>query len=154
MPERATRETRSEKSAEAIVAPSMEQRAERDGASNGLSMSTARHQMSASAERVPDREGEALPNGISDETGLPRREPEGAGRGLLEQVFARENMQRAWKRVKANKGAAGVDGLDITQTAEHLRWAWPDLRQHLLDKGGSQYQVAHNDVDTPTWQSS
>lgn len=42
-------------------------------------------------------------------------------------------MQRAWKRVKANKGSAGVDGLDINQTAEHLRWAWPDLRQKLLE---------------------
>ena len=46
-------------------------------------------------------------------------------------------MQRAWKRVKANKGTAGVDGLDIAQTAEHLRWAWPALRQQLL---GGAYQ--------------
>lgn len=76
--------------------------------------------------------GEALPQMTSDETALPRQEPEGAGRGLLEQAFARENMQRAWKRVKANKGAAGVDGLDINQTAEHLRCAWPTLRQQLL----------------------
>ena len=27
---------------------------------------------------------------------------------LLTQAIARENMQRAWKRVKANKGAAGL----------------------------------------------
>ena len=32
---------------------------------------------------------------------------------MLERAFARENLKRAWKRVKANKGAAGVDGLDI-----------------------------------------
>ncbi|WP_246131731.1 group II intron reverse transcriptase/maturase [Pistricoccus aurantiacus] len=70
---------------------------------------------------------------ISDETGLPRRESEGAGRNLLEQAFARENMQRAWKRVKANKGSAGVDGLDIAQPAEYLRWTWPTVRQQLLD---------------------
>lgn len=97
-----------------------------------MSMSTVTHQMPAPAGRVAEREGEALPNAISDETGLPRREPEGAGRSLLEQAFARENMQRAWKRVKANKGSAGVDGLDIAQTAEHLRWGWPELRQQLL----------------------
>src|SRR5690554_1748396 len=96
-------------------------------------MSTVPHQMPASAGRVATREGEALPGAISDETGLPRQEPEGAGRSLLEQAFARENMQRAWKRVKANKGAAGVDGLDIVQTAEHLRWGWPELRQQLLN---------------------
>ena len=98
-----------------------------------MSMSTVRHQMPAPAGRAAEREGEALPEVASDETGLPRREPEGAGRSLLEQAFARENMQRAWKRVKANKGAAGIDGLDIAQTAEHLQWAWPDLRQQLLE---------------------
>ncbi|KAA8980380.1 group II intron reverse transcriptase/maturase [Halospina sp. K52047b] len=84
------------------------------------------------AGRVVERQGEALAQMTSDETALPRQEPEGAGRGLLEQAFARENMQRAWKRVKANKGAAGVDGLDINQTGEYLRWAWPTLRQQLL----------------------
>jgi retron-type reverse transcriptase len=34
--------------------------------------------------------------------------------------------------VKANKGAAGVDGLDIAQTIEHLRTHWPQIRQQLL----------------------
>ena len=34
---------------------------------------------------------------------------------LLEAALARENLQRAWKRAKANKGAAGVDGLDIVE---------------------------------------
>jgi Group II intron, maturase-specific domain/Reverse transcriptase (RNA-dependent DNA polymerase) len=34
--------------------------------------------------------------------------------------------------VRANKGAAGVDGLDIDQTAEHLRTAWPAIREQLL----------------------
>ncbi len=97
-----------------------------------MSMSTVQHQMPASAGRVAMREGEALPGAISGETALPRPEPEGAGRCLLAQVFARENMQRAWKRVKANKGAAGIDGLDINQTAEHLQWAWPELRKQLL----------------------
>jgi group II intron reverse transcriptase/maturase len=69
----------------------------------------------------------------SDETRLPRQEAEGAGQGLLMQVLARENMQRAWKRVKANKGAAGVDGLDIAQTGRFLKHAWPDIRRRLMD---------------------
>jgi RNA-directed DNA polymerase len=42
-------------------------------------------------------------------------------------------MQRAWKRVKANKGAAGVDGLDIAQTGQHLKHAWPTIRQQLME---------------------
>lgn len=47
-------------------------------------------------------------------------------------VLTRHNLQLAWKRVKANKGAAGVDGLDIEQTARMLRTSWPDIRQALL----------------------
>ncbi len=42
-------------------------------------------------------------------------------------------MQRAWKRVKANKGAAGVDGLDIARTGQHLKHAWPTIKQQLME---------------------
>jgi RNA-directed DNA polymerase len=55
----------------------------------------------------------------------------GAGT-LLEAALTRENLKAAWKRVKANKGAAGVDGLDIEQTAQLLRTSWPQTRQALL----------------------
>jgi RNA-directed DNA polymerase len=41
-------------------------------------------------------------------------------------------MQQAWKRVRANKGAAGIDGLNIDQTAERLRTEWPTIREQLL----------------------
>jgi len=34
---------------------------------------------------------------------------------LLEQVLSSENLQAAWKRVRANKGAAGVDGMTIDE---------------------------------------
>jgi RNA-directed DNA polymerase len=52
--------------------------------------------------------------------------------GLLEAALTRENLQAAWKRVKANKGAAGADGLDIEQTAQMVRAQWPQIRQQLL----------------------
>ena len=41
-------------------------------------------------------------------------------------------MVEAWKRVKANKGSAGVDGLSIEQTYEHLKTQWPRIRSELL----------------------
>ena len=96
-------------------------------------MNRVRHQMSAQAERVAVRRGEASSKASSDETRFPRQEMEDAGRDLLTQALARENMQRAWKRVKANKGAAGVDGLDIAQTGQHLKHAWPTIRQQLME---------------------
>jgi RNA-directed DNA polymerase len=52
--------------------------------------------------------------------------------GLLEKALTRQNLQVAWKRLKANKGAAGVDGLDIEQTAQEIRQNWPDIRQALM----------------------
>jgi len=76
--------------------------------------------------------GEAAVGPGSDETRRPRHEPGNTGPGLLLAALARENLQRAWKRVRANKGAAGVDGLDIDQTAAHLRTAWPVIRDQLL----------------------
>lgn len=96
-------------------------------------MRTVAHQMPASAGRVVNGQGEALFRATSDETGLPRQGAKDAGRDLLAQALARGNMQRAWKRVKANKGAGGVDGLDIAQTGAHLKHAWPAIRQQLLD---------------------
>jgi hypothetical protein len=41
-------------------------------------------------------------------------------------------MQQAMKRVRANKGAAGIDGLGIDETAERLLWEWPAIREQLL----------------------
>lgn len=88
--------------------------------------------MPASAGRVVEGRGEAESQTTRDETGLPRQDTEDAGRDLLGQVLARENMERAWKRVKANKGAAGVDGLGIAETGEVLKQTWPGIRQQLL----------------------
>jgi group II intron reverse transcriptase/maturase len=54
------------------------------------------------------------------------------GPGLLDAVLERENLLQAMKRVRANKGAAGVDGLDIDQTAVMLQTEWPSIRDNLL----------------------
>ena len=132
MPERATVLSRSEKSAEAVVAGASQRRAERGGVFEGRMMRKARRQMSVSAERSGGRQGEALSNPDRDEAPRPHPEPESTGPGLLVAVLARENMQQAWKRVRVNKGAAGVDELDIDQTAERLRTEWPAIRDQLL----------------------
>lgn len=97
-------------------------------------------QMSARAERVGVARGEAGRGLASDEAcGPPHEHPDTgsarpkAGAGpLLEAALTRENLQAAWRRVKANKGAAGVDGLDIEQTAHMLQTKWPQIRQELL----------------------
>ncbi len=70
---------------------------------------------------------------VSDEAARPRGHTPDAGQDLLGRVLARDNLQRAWKRVKANRGAAGVDGLDIARAGAYLKTAWPNIRDQLRD---------------------
>ncbi len=50
---------------------------------------------------------------------------------LMEEVCERENCKQALKRVKANKGSAGVDGMTVQQLPEYLRQHWPAIREQL-----------------------
>jgi RNA-directed DNA polymerase len=100
----------------------------------------AMRQMLGQPGRVGAAHGEAVGDPISDEARDPPREHPGTGSaksmastaGLLEAALTRQNLQTAWKRVKANKGAAGADGLNIEQTAQMLRTSWPGICQALL----------------------
>jgi group II intron reverse transcriptase/maturase len=40
---------------------------------------------------------------------------------LLEEILSKENLNEAYKRVYANKGASGVDGVSVEELHEHLR---------------------------------
>ncbi|EPX1287314.1 hypothetical protein ACWWT1_000160 [Escherichia coli] len=42
------------------------------------------------------------------------------------------NLRQALKRVKANKGAAGVDGMRVSELPDYLRHHWPELKAQLL----------------------
>jgi RNA-directed DNA polymerase len=52
--------------------------------------------------------------------------------GLLEQMIERGNLNAAWKQVRRNKGAAGVDGLDFERTATLIRKEWEKIKVRLL----------------------
>jgi RNA-directed DNA polymerase len=56
----------------------------------------------------------------------------GQGEGQIEQMIERGNLETAWKRVKSNKGAEGVDGLGIEGTAALIRREWGAIKAHLL----------------------
>jgi RNA-directed DNA polymerase len=52
---------------------------------------------------------------------------------LMEAVIDPANMQRAWKQVRANRGAPGPDGITLTAFPEWVRSRWTAIRQQLLD---------------------
>ena len=52
---------------------------------------------------------------------------------LMEEVLRRENLLAALKRVQANKGAPGIDGMTVEELPAYLRTAWPEIREQLLN---------------------
>jgi RNA-directed DNA polymerase len=50
----------------------------------------------------------------------------------MEAVVASDNMQRAYRKVIANQGAPGADGMTVQQLADHLKQHWSTLRERLL----------------------
>jgi RNA-directed DNA polymerase len=51
----------------------------------------------------------------------------------MEAVVERENMFRALRRVKANKGSAGVDRVSVVALRANLREHWPRIKEELLE---------------------
>ena len=51
------------------------------------------------------------------------------GADLLEKILHRDNLNRAYKRVRANKGAPGIDGMTIEDALPWLR----EHREELLE---------------------
>lgn len=59
-------------------------------------------------------------------------QPCGGSTDLMERVVERSNMLRALHRVESNKGAAGVDGMEIKSLRPYLKEHWPRIREELL----------------------
>src|ERR1700720_100832 len=51
---------------------------------------------------------------------------------LMEEVCERENCWQAYKRVKANKGSPGIDGMKVGEFSGYLKQYWPSIREQLL----------------------
>jgi RNA-directed DNA polymerase len=66
---------------------------------------------------------------------------------LIEQVVQRENLLAAYERVRANKGAAGVDGMSVDDLADFCRRHWPRVREQLL--GGTYVPQPVRKVEIP-----
>jgi len=53
--------------------------------------------------------------------------------GLLEQILARDNLNHAYKQVKRNKGAGGIDGMQVDELLPFLKENQKELLQSLRD---------------------
>src|SRR5215813_4992583 len=51
---------------------------------------------------------------------------------LMEEICEPENLKAALRQVKANKGSAGIDRMNVDQLADYLKQHWPAIREQLL----------------------
>src|ERR1700688_4221910 len=79
------------------------------------------------APRAADRGAESM-------AANPETENPSACDRLMEEICERENLKRALKRVKANKGAPGVDGITVHALPGFLREHWLSIRATLLNR--------------------
>lgn len=101
-------------------------------------------QLSAQAERAESDRGEASKGNRREEALLAKHENERSGPRslepaaepktgeLMELVCERENLRQALKRVKKNKGSAGIDGMTVEELPDYLREHWIETRERLL----------------------
>lgn len=69
---------------------------------------------------------------------------------LLERILTTENMELAWKRVRANKGAPGVDGVTIYDFPDQFRTLWSNIRASLNAGTYQPKPVLRVEIPKPT----
>lgn len=69
--------------------------------------------------------------------------------GLMEEVCARENLQQALRRVRANKGSPGIDGMTVDDLPGHLKTHWPTIRTQLLNGTYAPQPVKRVEIPKP-----
>ena len=76
-----------------------------------------------------------------------KAESQAGNQQLMEVILERENLKQALKRVRSNKGAAGVDGMGVEELKPYLQQHWTKLRAELLS--GSYEPPAVRRVEIP-----
>lgn len=68
---------------------------------------------------------------------------------LLEKILERENLRRALRQVRRNKGAPGVDGMTVHKLGRHLRKHWPKIKAAILEGRYRPLPVRRKEIGKP-----
>jgi RNA-directed DNA polymerase len=70
-------------------------------------------------------------------------------RQMMEEICERENLREALRRVRSNKGSAGVDGMTVDNLSAHLQQHWPVIREQLLSGTYEPKPVRRVEIQKP-----
>ena len=90
-----------------------------------------------------------LPEGTESSGGKRRTESPAITEQLMEEVCGRENCKQALKRVKANKGSPGVDGMTVHDLPGYLVQHWPAIREQVLSGTYKPQPVRRVEIPKP-----
>ena len=68
---------------------------------------------------------------------------------LMEEICERRNLEEALRRVRANKGAPGIDGKTVDDLVDHLKQHWPAIREQLLSGTYEPQPVKRVEIPKP-----
>lgn len=75
--------------------------------------------------------------------------PSTGGSKLMEIICEWGNIKRAFKRVRSNKGAPGVDSMTVDQLASYMRRHWPQIKESLLQGTYKPLPVRRKEISKP-----
>ncbi len=68
---------------------------------------------------------------------------------LMEEILSRENMALAYKKVKANRGTSGVDGITVDEVQEYLKENWPSIKERIQERKYKPQPVLRVEIPKP-----
>ncbi len=68
----------------------------------------------------------------------------------MEEVLERENLRKALKQVRRNKGAPGIDGMTVEQLGSYLAEHWPETREALQQCSYQPMPVRRVEIPKPS----
>lgn len=68
---------------------------------------------------------------------------------LLEEILSGNNMMLAYKKVKANKGASGIDGITVEEIDEYVKAHWVEIREQIRKRKYQPQPVRRVEIPKP-----
>ena len=67
----------------------------------------------------------------------------------MEQILSRDNMNLAYKKVRANKGASGIDNVEVEEVYDYIKKNWPGIKEKIQKRKYKPQPVLRVEIPKP-----